>query len=325
MKHIAHKNYYEILDINPGASQEEIEEAYRRAKAVYGEDSVAVYSLYSSEERKRIMKRIMEAYETLRDPVKRKVYDANVIFQSTKGSVPEEGMVAEEELVEVLEDTKKMGFKKPLVVTDGAYPLVTEQYRILYTRLEEIGSKKSIKTFAITSAVKGEGKTVTSLNLSLLMAQEFKKDVILVEFDLRNPVITSEFLDATPEYGLVNVVKNMVDIEDALIRIDDTSLRLLPVKQAVKGSADILGSPRIKEIFADLKERCDYVIVDSPPILPLADMNIISKLVDGIIMVVRAEKTPKDIVLKAINSLPNGNILGMVLNGAAISFKKYYY
>lgn len=219
-------------------------------------------------------------------------------------------------------DTK---LEHPLVVIGEADPLAVEQYRVLYTKLEHISSGNSYKTFAITSAVKGEGKTVTSLNLAYVMAQEFKQKVILIECDLKNPSLTSYFLNGGPRKGLIDVIKGKMNLSDAIIQIEGISLYSLPAPHNIKNSSELLGSPYMNTVLNLLKNQFDYVIIDSPPILPLADVNILSKMVDGLVLVVRAGKTPKDIVCKAVNSVSNGNFIGIVLNGTERSLKKYYY
>ncbi|OGP38954.1 MAG: hypothetical protein A2X93_04760 [Deltaproteobacteria bacterium GWC2_56_8] len=107
--------------------------------------------------------------------------------------------------------------------------------------------------------------------------------------------------------------------------MEDTGLFILPAGNITRKTSEILGSSRIAGVIDSLKAEFDYVLVDSPPVLPLVDMNVISRLVDGVIMVVRAGKTQKDIVLKAFKSLSKCNVVGVVLNGADIKLGKYYY
>lgn len=218
----------------------------------------------------------------------------------------------------------KVKFKQPLAVMNDGDLAAAEQYRVLYTRLEQISVANSQKVFAITSAVKGEGKTVTTLNLAYVAAKEFGKKIILVECDLRNPSISAGRLNKLQKHGLVGVLRGGVDPRDALVQMEGTRLYILPAVHEVKNSSGLLGSRRMNVLINALKAEFDYVFLDSPPILPIADVNILARLADGLLLVVRAGKTPKDIVKKAVNSLSDANIAGIVLNGADRLMEKYY-
>lgn len=326
----ASKNYYELLAVTPGATDREIEEAYDQARSLYGQDSVAFYSLYSGEEREDMLKQLNEAYNTLKDPVRRRVYNRDISSSvSDKQMVESAGDILhlhiDENGPDKRDTEKSVTLKKSLSVMGDRDPLVAEQFRIFYTKIEQISHRDSYKSFAVTSAVKGEGKTSTSFNLAYLMAHEFKKKVLLLDCDLRNPSVKSYLQDEASVYGLIDVVKGNVSINKAIVHLTGSSLYILPSGGHTKNSSELLSSTRMNKILTTLKEEFDYLIVDSPPILSLADMNIISKMVDGVILVVRAGETPKDIVMKAIHSLPGEKIVGIILNGAENISKKYKY
>src|SRR3990172_56046 len=297
---MAEKNYYELLNITPEADEQEIEEAYKGAKAVYAEDSVALYSLYSQGERESILGMINDAYGTLSDPAKRKAYDAMLSTNLHKWKIPPRDDMKQEHgsdsFLGDIDEKKRLMYsvkpKKTPFIMEDMDQFAAEQYRVLYTRLEHISLENAYKTFAITSTVKGEGKTVTSLNLAYVMAHDFNKKVV---------------------------------VKTAVIKVENTALYLLPAKHNIKNSCELLGSQRMKATMNALKTEFDYIIIDSPPLLPLADMNVLSKIVDGLVLVVKAGKTPKDIVLKGIKSISDRNIVGIVLNHSDITLHKYYY
>ena len=318
------KNYYEILNISPGASRQEIEDAYIRAKSLYGSDSVALYSLYSSEERESMMKKAADAYETLRGK------DAGMPAQQAGLNIGRDTTLIEKgephKVSYIGNPETEFGFKRTLLVMKDPDSVVAEQYRVLYTRLEQISHRKSYKTFAVTSALKGDGKTVTTLNLAYIIAMEFKRKIIVVECDFKNPSITSRFLDMMPEYGLIDVIEGKAELSDAIVRYKHGGLHLLPAGRIAKNSSELLSSVRVNSILNILKSQYDYVIVDTSPIMPLADVNIISRIVDGLLLVVRAGKTPRDLVLRAVSSLTMGELIGIVLNGADnYPLKEYYH
>lgn len=322
-----------MLDIAPGATGQEIEEAYKRARAAYSEDSVAVYSLYSTEERETMLKDITDAYEALKDPLKKRVYDKEVLGQVHEDTsevditslVYGNGKEISKETPETGRPDHVSRFKQNLIVMNGADPMIAEQYRILFAAMEQINLKNSYKTIAITSAVKGEGKSITSLNLAYIMANEFKKKTLLVECDLRKPSTVTNLLDKSEELGLAEALRGEIDVHAAIRRIENTSLYILPVGTNVRKTSELISSPRLKTLLNALKTEFDYVIVDCPPILPMVDMNIISRVVDAIMVVVMAGVTPKDLVVKAVNSITSGNVVGIVLNKAETKLSKYYY
>lgn len=327
------ENYYELLDLKPGATDSEIEEAYERIKRNYSENSIAVHSLFSPNEKKDIFEKATKAYEALKAQNTVVVNNLRKVDNNHK-----EGKEVEINLhdnqgstFEVQRDYNAekgdVKIKKPLVVLDDPKSLAAEQYRFLCTKLEQISANKKCKVFAVTSAVKDEGKSTTSINLAYLMAHEFKKKVLLVDGDLRSPSMP-DFFETTKKYGLPDILTGRSDTAAAFCTLLDKNLTFLPSTGAAKSTpTELLSSPNMKRLVSSFKAQFDYVLIDSPPVLPVADVNILSEIVDGLLFVVKAGKTPKDLVLKAIKSIPSDKIVGIILNGAETSSMKYskYY
>ena len=336
MRQNLEKNYYDLLDISPDSSTGEIEIAYRRAMELYEGESAATYSLYTAEEKKNLIAHLKEAYETLRDPAKREAYDSMA-----------EGAAPDDETYEVDINELRAGlggtepapyFRKPAIgiktvvslkhpsfLTDSADQMVAEQYRILYTKLEEMRVDRGYRAFVVTSAVKGEGKSVTSFNLAYLMAVDFKKRTIMVEGDLRKPSTVNNYFKSPGQYGLADVLAGKCDLHSAIVNVEGTSLYVLSSGSLTKKSSELIGSSSMKSVMSTLKAEFEFVILDAPPILPLVDVSILSKLVDGLLIVVRAGKTSKNLVTRALDSISSANPLGVILNGADTKLKKYYY
>jgi capsular exopolysaccharide synthesis family protein len=211
----------------------------------------------------------------------------------------------------------------PLITLQEPDSLAAEQYRILYTKLSQLTKGKPQTIFAISSSIKGEGKTITSLNLALVMARDFGKKTLLIEGDLKNPSI-STYLQLRPQTGLIDVLLNKTDIQSGILNVTTDNLSVLPVVKSVRNSSSILSSQEMSSILSVLKEQYDFILIDSPPILSLPDMNIIEKFTDGIILVVRAEKTPCDAVKTALSSLGADKIVGVILNDAKQLRSQYY-
>lgn len=326
------KTYYEILDVKATARSGEIENAYRKSRSLYDGDSMALYSLYSTEERADKLSQLEDIRKILTDPVKRKSYDEYIgsLSMALPADRAPEPIPATRDVFDEYNEAgafrDRISFKKKLAIMDSTDPMICERYRILYTRLEQVSAKSSMKSFAVTSAIKGEGKTATALNLAWLMANEFGRKVLLIESDFRSPSISSSYLSMGRLNGLVDVLNGEADIKSAISRFEDTRLYLLPARTSVKNSSMLIDSQGMRNVLESAKCDFDYVLVDCPPILPLVDMNILSRMVDGLLLVVKAGTTPKDLVRKAVNSLPNKNVTGVVLNGADDNhMKKYYY
>jgi capsular exopolysaccharide synthesis family protein len=207
---------------------------------------------------------------------------------------------------------------------------ISEQYRILYTKLNDLSKEKSQKIFAVTSALQNEGKTVTALNLAVVMARDFGKKTLVLEGDFRRPTLPL-YLKAELEEGLVDILSSKADIQttmvpvaNTLIPFADDNLTVLPAVRKTQNSSSLLSSPRMRDLFDILREQYDFILIDSPPILPLSDMNIFEEVVDGILLVVRAESTPRGAVSKGLEALGTDKLLGIILNDVRQTFSSYY-
>ncbi|MGH8068029.1 MAG: GumC family protein [Candidatus Entotheonellia bacterium] len=201
--------------------------------------------------------------------------------------------------------------------------MIAEQYRILYTKIAQVTKGNAQGVFAISSAVKNEGKTLTALNLALVMARDFGKKTLLVEGDFKNPAI-STYTHIAADGGLSDILLNKSDIQSTAVTFGHDNLVVLPMVKSVKNSVGLLSSQEMSKLLEILKERYDFVLIDSPPVLALPDMNIIERLVDGIILVVRAEKTPQHAVVTAIESLATDKLIGIILNDMKQLPSRYY-
>lgn len=206
-----------------------------------------------------------------------------------------------------------------------------EQYRVLYTklsRLNEMRSRredevKSYSMFAISSAIKNEGKTITSLNLAIVTARDFGKKTLLIEGDLRSPALTT-YLDRSAEAGLIDILNENTAVHSSIIPFVHENLFILPAGKGRGNPSRVLSAPQMKEVMSLLKEQYDYIFIDAPPILALPDMNIIESFVDGVILVVRSEKTSREAISLAIRSLQTDKLIGFVLNDVRQPVSQYY-
>jgi protein-tyrosine kinase len=187
-----------------------------------------------------------------------------------------------------------------------------EQYRVLRYRLECL-AKAGIKALAFTSPQSGEGKTTTAVNAALALGKGGRNRVVLVDADLRRPGVAS-MLGLRANNGLTDIVAGRASLDDCLWRFGADELYVLPAGTPPDDLSATLYDPRMGDLMATLKQRFDFVIVDTPPVLPLADVPTLSRDLDGAVMVVRANHTPKELVNAALDALYGVTVHGLVLN-----------
>ncbi len=194
--------------------------------------------------------------------------------------------------------------------------LAAEQFRSLRARLRRAENGRQTRTIAITSPGKGDGKSLTAANLALTMSQEFQQRVLLLDGDLRRPSVHLLFgLREGP--GLSDVLVGAATLDDALITLPEHNLTVVPAGIAPAHPTELLGSAAMRRIVDTLRSRYDKILLDMPPVAPLADLHVIAPMVDGLLMVVRAGVTPKPAIERALAGLELSKVLGLVLNDSA--------
>jgi protein-tyrosine kinase len=175
---------------------------------------------------------------------------------------------------------------------------------------------RALRSIIITSPGKGDGKSLTAANLALTMAQEFQPRVLLLDADLRRPAAHSLFgMSETP--GLADVLMGGASLEDALVHLEEHHLSILPAGLPPTHPAELLGSAAMRRTIDTLRTRFDRIIIDMPPVEPLADVHILTPLADAVLMIVRAGMTEKPAIDRALHGLDISKVLGLVLNEAA--------
>jgi capsular exopolysaccharide synthesis family protein len=204
-----------------------------------------------------------------------------------------------------------------LVAALAPQSLAAEQYRSLRTRLSRAENGRAVRAVIVTSPAKGDGKSLTAANLALTMAQEYQHRVLLIDADLRRPNLHQLFgLSEAP--GLTDVLMGGATLEDALVPLTDHHLTILPSGVPATHPAELLGSSAMRRTLDTLRTRFDRVILDMPPVSPLADVHIVAAMADGVLMIVRAGVTPKPAIERALAGLDTSKVLGLVLNEAGV-------
>ncbi|HKT70939.1 MAG TPA: CpsD/CapB family tyrosine-protein kinase [Terriglobales bacterium] len=190
---------------------------------------------------------------------------------------------------------------------------IKEQFRLLRTRLEDLAQTRPLKTILITSSLPEEGKTLVALNLAAALCQPGRNKVLLLEADLRRPSCCSA-LGLSPVPGLAECCADHAPAPGVVYRVSGLDLCLLPAGERPTSAIDWLASPRMARVMAEVGSAFDWVLVDSAPLLPVADSVVLSRHCDGILLVVRRDRALKSALPEALNRFEPSKLLGLVLN-----------
>lgn len=190
-----------------------------------------------------------------------------------------------------------------------------EAYKTLRTNIAFSLAVEGCKVIAVTSAMASEGKSITALNLAISFGEAGQR-VLLIDGDLRRPN-QARLLEMKSRPGLSNALIKRSDLEREVRRTAYPGLEALLCGDIPPNPSELLGSARMEELLNGLKERYDYIFIDTPPVNVVADASILTKYVDGVLFVVRQGESEKDSVLTAVSQLEfaNAKLLGFILNG----------
>lgn len=221
------------------------------------------------------------------------------------------------------------GLSTKTVVDNLMMPAAREQYRRLAAALHQAQQASGIKVVMVASAMAGEGKTLTAVNLALTLSESYRRNVLLVDADLRRPSVHSVF-QISGDAGLTDTLASA----DPKLPLHQFTPRLtvLPAGMPTSDPMGVLTSERMRRLVEEAREAFDWVIVDTPPIGLLTDASLLVTSADGVVLVIKAEVTPYDMVNRAIDLIGRERLVGVVLNRAtelphreAYDYSKYYY
>lgn len=206
--------------------------------------------------------------------------------------------------------------RQDLVVYFEPNSLASEQFRKLRAHLLKLKIPEPPRTIMVTSATNGEGKSFVSANLAVGIANELHFQALLVDCDLRNPSL-SKWFGLQEDRGLSDYLAGNGGTSEIVLRTEMDKLCLLPAGKAPDNPTELIGSKRMEALVRELKLKSEerYVIFDSTPLLATTEPEVLSRWVDGIILVVRAGLTPRETVVQALKRVEKEKILGVVLNG----------
>ena len=201
----------------------------------------------------------------------------------------------------------------------------TEQFRTLRSRLFRIRDNQPLQTILVSSAIPEEGKTLVAANLAYALARQQGSRVLLIDADLRSPRI-HVLLGAPATPGLADYLQKGCNELEVIQRGNEAGLHFIPAGTHVTHPSELISSVRLKQLLEQMKPAFDWIIIDSPPTLPVADASVLGGLCDGVLFVVRANATPSETAQKGCKELRGAHILGVVLNTveAASEYGAYY-
>lgn len=232
-----------------------------------------------------------------------------------------------------------IGRPKPEPTTDLDRRLVTllkpdsfeaDQYRMLRFAVERACPVNGCRVIAITSPIPGDGKTLTAINLAGAIAKAEQARLLLLDADLRRPSV-SRMLGRNGHngWGLVEAILDQRQtLEDITWQPDGFNLSVVTARRPQVDTYELLASGRFGELIRDARERYDYIVLDSPPVLPAPDCRLLAEWIDGFLIVVAADKTPRRLLEETFALLGPAKILGLVFNREAsrqARYGKYYY
>ena len=203
-------------------------------------------------------------------------------------------------------------------------PEATE-FRRLYSKIRHLNPDRNMKNFLITSATVGEGKSTVAAFLAITISKYRDTNTLLIDCDLRRPKIHRLFRLAQ-ERGMAEALLERLPLQSCIKESPLKNLKIMTSGVVENSPAELLNSLRIKDVFAEIKFYFDTIVVDCAPIIPVSDPLVLSPEMDGILLVVKAGKTPKEVVKRAVDSMRDigVNIIGVVLNNKERVLPYYY-
>jgi protein-tyrosine kinase len=219
-----------------------------------------------------------------------------------------------------------------VTITDPTSPVAEEYRKLKEMVLKATRTAEGFRnTLMVTSALAGEGKTVTSLNLAACLAQEYDHTVLVVDADLRKPSC-AKYLGIEPGPGISDCLLKGTPFSEALIHTGIGKLAFLPAGSPVDNPAELFSSHRMRDLLMEMKHRYPdrYIVIDTPPVLPFAETRTLGAIADGVILVVKEGVPSQDEIRESVDALRGATILGIVYNQADLSginkpYSNYYY
>jgi capsular exopolysaccharide synthesis family protein len=205
---------------------------------------------------------------------------------------------------------------KRLVTLTAPTSMEAEQYQALRLKLEHLQRERNVRVIGVTSPGARDGKTVTAINLAASLSEGSNARVLLIEADLRRPAISRYLgLRDLTKPGLAELVLDSnLQIQDAIARHEHLAFDMMIAGAADTPVHQIFRMPRLQALLTELRQRYDFVIIDTPPVGPVSDCALLARWMDGLVLIVTAHKTPRKLLENALNMLEGTTVLGIIFN-----------
>lgn len=199
------------------------------------------------------------------------------------------------------------------------------EFQRIYSKLKNISSDTAIRQLTVTSSVMGEGKSTTSSFLAITVSKYQPKRTVLIDFDLRNPKLHLMF-DVARKNGVGEILEGKKSAKECFKKTPIPNLKILTSGNLSVSYSEALNAGRLTRFFEEIRFYFDTIIIDSPPVIPVTDSLILSAETDGVLFVIRAGKTPREVVKRACNMVSDAgvNIIGCVVNDVEEVLPYYY-
>ncbi len=224
------------------------------------------------------------------------------------------------EITDVPEDSRLVTIREPS-------SLGAERFRVLATRLKNLQQKRPLKRLLITSSIMQEGKSLVSSNLAITLSRHGLQRVLLIDGDLRKPVLCKRF-GLSGKRGLSEFLSGNEPVERFIYEVDPLQIHLLPAGSIPQNPLELLQSVKLRGLLTQMSSMFDWIVVDSPPLVPVADATVWGRLTDGMLLVTRQGVTDKRMLEKGLKPLDNPALLGVVfndMNGISRQYDYYSY
>jgi capsular exopolysaccharide synthesis family protein len=211
-----------------------------------------------------------------------------------------------------------------LVCLSHENTLAAEKFRFLGVTLKGLQRERQLKRVLITSTIPQEGKSLVATNLACSLGRTTKQKILLVEGDVRRPSLSVLF-GAEKAPGLCECLLGERDLRKSVYRLDEPGIWFLPAGSVPRNPLELLQLATLSAVMNQLSTWFDWIIIDSPPVMPLADTSILARLADGILMVVRQGVTEKRQLERGLEAIDTGKLIGSVLNGSRRRGAADYY
>jgi capsular exopolysaccharide synthesis family protein len=211
-----------------------------------------------------------------------------------------------------------------LVSVMGKDSLAAEKFRFLSVRLRHLQQRRTLKQLLITSTIPEEGKSMVASNLACTLASRRQQKTLLIEGDLRRPTVQRQFgLGKVP--GLSEYLEGVADATIPIYRLEALGIWVMPAGSAPENPLELMQSGKLSPLMDKLKAWFDWIVIDSPPVLPLADTSVWMRLADGVLLVTRQGKTDREQLKRGLEAIEPSKLLGALLNSSSNAAHNDYY